>query len=174
MGLGNFGAPPDPRYLRFAEGMQEHLKGPDSPERWRWHPRDGVWYSYPLEKFILEEVGLNPTPTSATLVWNESEMRFGPGLTYKDLELPQAFRNIDAAYDGFKANYPHAVWSARSGDWTAALQRIKGQSKPPTTETGLSANAKSRIALIRKAESDGDITHEQATELIRDIFAEYT
>jgi hypothetical protein len=91
---------------------------------------------------------------------------------YNDFALEQTFKELRAAYDGFKAKYPHAVWNPRSGDWRSALERGKGPDKKPT-ETGLPANAKSRIALIRKAETDGDITHEQATKMIEDIFAEY-
>jgi hypothetical protein len=150
--------------------MQTHLKGMDSPARWRWHPLDGVWYSYSADKFILDDVGLPLTETPVGWRWKPPDEPSDAFWKYNDSTLADAFRNIEAAYGGFKTRYPHAVWNPRSGEWRAALRRTTGTGGHGHGDPSTSAQL--RIANVRKAEAEGLITHEQATRLIEDILAE--
>src|SRR5438876_6737430 len=115
-----FSPPFYPAYVRFTDGLKVYLPGADSPQRWRWHPKDGRWYPYPIATMILEEVGLPVTATPVTYAWDTS---FHQVPTFHDWDLPQVFKAVSAAYQGFAQGFPHAVWSARTGEWRAALQR---------------------------------------------------
>jgi hypothetical protein len=165
----SFGPPEHPHWKPFVDGMQTHLNGPDSPARWRWHPKDGTWYSYPNAKYILDDVGLAATETPAEFHWTPPDQPQVDFYRYNDWALADAFREIEAAYDTFKGRYEHAVWNARSGEWRVALQRAGSPSRPPSPPP---ESAAVRIAKVREAEARHLITHDEAEKLIADILAE--
>jgi hypothetical protein len=168
----SFGPPEHPHWRRFVDGMETYLTGADSPARWRWHPKDGVWYSYPSVNFILDDVGIAPTETPAEFQWTPADKPQDAFYKYNDWQLADAFRKIEAAYDGFKSRYEHAVWNPRSGEWRAALRRTAAPQPTPPPPPPPPESAKVRIAKIREAEARRLITRDDAQKLIDDILAE--
>ncbi|MGI5485032.1 hypothetical protein [Streptomyces lavendofoliae] len=172
-----FGAPTDPAYLRFSEGLTAHLAGSDTPERWRWHPLDGKWYSYPLSKYMLIDIGMPSTRPPTAF-----DLEYLGGLGWKSVprvpssfEVPQIFRSVASAYEGMRTRWPHAVWSARTGEWrTAKVGATSQVPPPPSTSAGLPAQAVERIERVRAFERTGDISRDEAARLILAIVEEYT
>jgi hypothetical protein len=179
MTLPAFGAPVDPAYQRFADGLHLHLPMPDELLRWRWHPRDEWWLSYPQAISILEDVGLPPLTIDSSYL--KSSYDFNVGVTTYQLNiaadaifLPQLFQSIRTYFtERAKGPYPDAVWEPRQGLWRVATHRAGD--KPPGSQPGqLPEGARSRIAIIDEAEREGKLTRGDADRLRAQVIATYT
>ncbi|MFG2133134.1 hypothetical protein ACGFNV_35890 [Streptomyces sp. NPDC048751] len=174
-----FAPPPDPAYERFTAGLEVHLRGLDTPERWRWHPPTGKWYSYPISDWALEDVGLGPTKSPVEYRFQQLSSgvwEFVPQMP-PSYNLPSLFAEVTQAYQKLKTRVTYPLWSARTGEWRNALQRPPGAGGGPVhrrTEATLPQPARDRIARVRDAERQGFISRDEAAKLIVDIVDEYT
>ncbi|MFE6906644.1 hypothetical protein [Streptomyces erythrochromogenes] len=172
----SLGDPVDPSYIRFRDGLKGHLSGADMPGRMRWHPKDGKWYSYPLSGYTLSEIGVQ-----ATRPPSQFNIEHLGGLTFESVpkmpnsyELPQIYRDVAAAYERIKHRWPHAVWSARTGEWRGAASGATPSTPPGSTKPGLPQAMHERIAGVDEAERLGYITRDDAARLKESIVGEYT
>jgi hypothetical protein len=174
-----FGPPPDPAYVRFIDGLEDHLRGLDSPERWRWHPPTSDWYRYPISDWILEDVGLAPTESYVECKFEQftSGWERVPQMP-SSFKLPSLFAEVAQAYQKLKTRTAYPVWSARTGEWRNAVKRTDGVGGPvridEIDEGRLPKVARDRIARVRDAERQGLISRDEAAKLIVDIVDEYT
>jgi hypothetical protein len=138
----------------------------DLPQRWRWHPLDSNWYSYPEPGFSLDDVGLANSPAASGFGL------FGQVPTFFDAELVGVFNSSKAAYAAVSQRYPHAVWDPRDGSWRSPL-RIQS-APPPIARTPLPPDAVARIAEVHQLVADRTITPEEGERRIDEIVTEYT
>ncbi|QGZ52601.1 hypothetical protein GPZ77_33710 [Streptomyces sp. QHH-9511] len=172
-----FPPPPDPAYERFIAGLEVYLRGLDTPERWRWHPPTGKWHTYPISNWILEDVGLGPTKSPVEYKFQQlmSGWELVPQMP-ASFNLPPLFEEVTQAYQKLKTQTANPVWSARTGEWRNAVERLSGVGGGPVRrgENTLPQAARDRIARVRDAERQGLISRDGADKLIVDIVDEYT
>jgi hypothetical protein len=174
--FGHFGAPTDPAYLSFLEGLKKVAADPKATSRWRWHPRDGKWYTYDPTTYVIEDLGL--VDTSPEMAFRQS---WGfPDSTYQVVEMfvPELFERLKKAAAAHLARYPSAnlIWSPwGGGDWRNAFERGR-QPHPPTDPhiPTLPPECVKRVNDVQEWERRGYITHDQAQLQINAIVAECT
>ena len=166
------GAPTDPAYLRFLEGLSQVASSLDSVRRW--HGRAQEWRFFDSAGWIIDESN-QIADTSPSLVlqekWNPHRFEV---LT---LSVPELFTRIQAAQSQIISRYPkmeHPVWTPLGGgDWRSAIQR-GGPSPGKVDEKKLPAEALRRIALVREFVAKEIITPQVGNEIIASIVREYT
>lgn len=162
----NWGEPVDPAYVQFVAGIKIHWAKTNLPERWRWHPKDGFWYSYPAPGFSLEDIGAAPTPGPQGWVLGNSAPSFF------DSDLIATFGKVKTAYTALSAAHPHACWDPRSGIWLGA--KLNRDAPAPEPHPGIPPEALERIARVHAFVAHHDITPEEGRRRILEIIDEYT
>jgi hypothetical protein len=174
----SYGEPPDPVYVAFRDGVLKANDDTTDASRWRWSPRHKGWFTYSVEKWILDDVAVADTPPgySFDLIKDDDP----------DVErarassvLPPLFREVQAAYGRHHARWPNLVWSWRGGgDWRNALARTDPLNPDPRPDAKpdpgdvidrLTPECKQRVADVRAFAKRGDITAAQAQRLIAKI-----
>jgi len=175
----SFGEPPDPIYVAFRDGVLKANDDTTDAFRWRWAPRHKGWFTYSVEKWILDDIGVADTPpgSSFDLIKDEDpKVEQARASTW----LPGLFREVQAAYGRHQARWPNLVWSWRGGgDWRNSLERRDPLDPNPRPDAEpdpgkdvihrLTPECKQRIADVRAFAARGDITAAQAQRLIAKI-----
>jgi hypothetical protein len=177
VGFGSFGPPTDPAYVNFLDGLKKVTGDPKATSIWRWHPRDGKWYSYDPAKWVIEDLGLADTSPENAL---QQEWGF-PNSTYRVQELfaPELFERLKKASAAYLGRFPRAnlVWSPwGGGDWRNAFERGRDPHPPPGPHppSTLPPECVKRVEEVKEWERRGFITHDQAQKQIDAIVAECT
>lgn len=179
-----YGEPTDPVYVAFRDGVIRANDDVTDAWRWRWSPRHKGWFTYAVQKWILDDVGIADTSAGSSfdLIKNDDlavERARATGF------LPVVFRDVQAAYARHTSRWPNLVWSWRGGgDWRNAMNRARPDYPDTDPETGsgpaddpidrLTPECKQRIADVRAFAARGDITTAQAQRLIAKIVEECT
>lgn len=165
-----FGAPTDPAYLRFLAGLKQVAADPAVKVRWRWHPKDGMWYAYPDAAWGLEDVGLPDTSPGYALQeeWSTGKRTW----SVRELQVPGLYSQVQGDYPRNLGRTPgrNLVWGPfDGGDWRHAVARTGGGGGG-----GLDPACVKRINDVRAYERAGHIPHDEAQRQINAIVAECT
>lgn len=171
--MSPFGAPPDPAYTAFLDGLKRVNKQPVGKSLERWHPKDAHWYTYDPKVYGQEDVGAPNTPPDGAL---SQKLAGGASFEYRwelhEFQVPDLFARVKKDYETLRSRNPKAdlVWTpADGGEWRGAFKR-----PPQISDKGpLSADAISLIAEVRDLERTGDLTHDEAEARIKKIKAEH-
>lgn len=174
-----FGAPPDPRYLSFKQGIKKANDDFADRWRWRWAPGHGAWLTYSADSWIMNDVGIaDTTPGLGLDFGNDSRLD-------SDLWWPDLFARLDAVQRHYRARFPDTtaggkgglVWTWRyGGDWRVAIPHPNGggHSDPPPNGHTLPPECLKRIEDVREYVRRGIITAAQGQRLINEIVADCT
>lgn len=177
----SFGAPTDPAYTRFLEGLRSVVADPVGKRTWRWDGGDQKWYAYAPDKWGFEDFGAPDTPPEGAVTehWNLPQSTW----EVHDLWVPGLFDRLQKAFTKLSRSYPTAnlVWSPwGGGDWRSAFKRAGPLPKPPKPDeksgkkVDLPQKALESIEQVKEYERRKIITHDQAQKMIASIVAEYT
>jgi hypothetical protein len=166
--MSSFGAPPDPAYTAFLDGLKRFAALPVGKSVERWHPKDAHWYSYDPKDWGEEDLSAPKTPPESGLT--EGFSGFGQKWELHELQVPDLFARVQKAYATLSSQHATAnlVWTpAGGGEWRNAFKRpTKGSDGTPPIAITL-------IAQVRQLEGTGDLTHAEAEARIKQIKAQY-
>ena len=174
MTLGDFGAPPDPAYAPFVEGLKRVASDVVANTDYYWHPSTSKWYAYPHRDWILDDAGLAPTTDSTAIGGTEFEERDGKWVTVlrvNDFGLGGLLVKVREAYAKAHAAHPKAnlVWHPAGGYWRNAIKQ-KAAGGPAAD---LPPEALKRIEEVNELVRDRIIDHATGEFRKLEIIAEY-
>jgi hypothetical protein len=174
--MSSFGAPIDPAYTAFLDGLKKVAALPVGKSLDRWHPKDARWYPYDPKVWGEEDLNAAPTPPDSAL----SEKIAGLGdyeWELHELQVPDLFARLKQEYAALSSQHPTAnlVWTPVGGAWRSAFKHAPA---PPNGDPGhddskLPPEALRQIADVREQERRNEVTHEQAEASIKRIRAQY-
>jgi hypothetical protein len=174
--MSSFGAPIDPAYTAFLDGLKRVAALPVGKSLDRWHPKDAHWYPYDPKLWGQEDLGAAPTPPDDAL----RKKVAGIGdyeWDLQELQVPRLFADLKEAYAALSSQHPTAnlVWTPVGGEWRSAFEHAPPppKSDPGHDDSKLPPDAQRQIADVREQERLGEITHVQAETSIKRIRAEY-
>jgi hypothetical protein len=178
----HFGLPPDPVYIAFRDGVLKANDDVTDRWRWRWSPSHKGWFTYSVQRWILDDVGVADTPagTSFDLIKNDES---AVELARADTWLPEIFARVQTGYARNQARWPGLVWTwLGGGDWRNAMdrddpgtpRRPDGSHDEPGRHTPLNRECQQRVADVRSWIANGTITAAQGQRMIAQIVEQCT
>jgi hypothetical protein len=177
------GEPTDPVYIAFRDGVMKANNDVTDAWRWRWSPKFKGWFTYSVDRWILDDVGVVDTPAGSSFhLINNADPNVEEART--TMFLPPVFRAVEGAYQQHQTRWPNLVWTwLGGGDWRNAMDRADPHQGHPTPDKTpptddpidrLTPECKQRIADVRAFAARGDITTAQSQRLIARIVEECT
>jgi hypothetical protein len=170
--MSSLGAPTDPAYTAFLDGLKKVVALPVGKSLDRWHPKDAHWYTYDPKVYGQEDIGAPNTSPDGALSQEFSGMS-EYSWKLNELEVPALFARLKKDYETLRSRNPRADlvwWPLDGGEWRSAFKH-----PPQSGGTGkeLPPAAISLINEVRESERTGDFTHEEAEARIKKIKAQY-
>jgi hypothetical protein len=183
----SFGVPPDPGYVAFRDGLLKANNDVIDKWRWRWSAKHAGWFTYAIDDWILDDVGLPDTApgSSFDLIKNEDPT---VELARTDTFLPDVYARVQEAHSRFEKRWPYIVWTWRyGGDWRSVMARPPYPVPPDIPDPGgvgpstgddwmthLNQECVERVEQAREWVRRGYITSVDGQRLIRAIVEECT
>jgi len=178
--MTEFGAPPDPAYMRFLEGLRALVRDPAGTSASRWHPADTKWYPYPVSDWLLEDLSIPDTAPGEAL---KEHLPYFAGSTHswelQEFWVRDLFDRIQKVFARESPLHPRSnlVWSPSGGRWRNAIRRTSSLPPPsqgPAPRPQLPAECVQRVEQVREWIRHGYITHDQGQTMINAIVDECT
>lgn len=172
--LGRIGAPIDPAYAPFVEGVKRVAADPPANSTYYWHPATSTWYPYPHADWILEDLALAPTTDSSAIEGPELKERDGKlvaVVSVTESALGPLFTKVREANAAAHATHPKAnlIWHPIGGRWRNAIKRKAAGGGG----WDLPAEALKRLDEVDEHVRAGIIDHETGERRKLEIISEY-
>jgi hypothetical protein len=177
--------PIDPKFIKFADGLRRANDDTRDTRRLRWSPQHGDWFTWSVDEWILDDVGMPDTPPGSSF---EIYMRRYPsGEAPDNVEEATAktsfgdiFTRVEAVYAKYASRWPGLVWTWHNGgDWRNAIKRsAPGESTDPVVVEppiiDVPPECMKRINEVRAFIANGIITAAQGQKMINEIVGQCT